>query len=80
MYGCGCWADGKERESDVSVAVSTSGCGEHLIKTMLAREIAQKMKLKTDIRCTSLNENINQLFLSKTHLVCMFNFVFHLSF
>ncbi|GCB80629.1 hypothetical protein scyTo_0016287, partial [Scyliorhinus torazame] len=38
VYGCGCWAENTSGSNVYSTAVSTSGCGEHLIRTMLARE------------------------------------------
>lgn len=38
MYGCGCWVQHSERGG---VAVTTSGCGEQLIQTTLARTIGQ---------------------------------------
>ncbi|XP_058881439.1 threonine aspartase 1 isoform X3 [Acipenser ruthenus] len=37
-YGCGCWAENSGNLNPYSTAVSTSGCGEHLVRTMLARE------------------------------------------
>ncbi|XP_072526672.1 threonine aspartase 1 isoform X2 [Salminus brasiliensis] len=37
-YGCGCWAENAHDAKPCGTAVSTSGCGEHLIRTMLARE------------------------------------------
>ncbi|KAI4900873.1 hypothetical protein NFI96_019641 [Prochilodus magdalenae] len=37
-YGCGCWAENAHDAKPYATAVSTSGCGEHLIRTMLARE------------------------------------------
>ncbi|KAL4641387.1 threonine aspartase 1 isoform X2 [Arapaima gigas] len=37
-YGCGCWAENAWKLNPYSTAVSTSGCGEHLMRTMLARE------------------------------------------
>lgn len=37
-YGCGCWAENAWNLNPYSTAVSTSGCGEHLVRTMLARE------------------------------------------
>ncbi|KAJ8360349.1 hypothetical protein SKAU_G00168740 [Synaphobranchus kaupii] len=39
-YGCGCWAENAWNPAlnPYSTAVSTSGCGEHLIRTVLARE------------------------------------------
>ncbi|XP_067845563.1 threonine aspartase 1 isoform X2 [Heptranchias perlo] len=38
VYGCGCWAENTGGHNMYSTAVSTSGCGEHLVRTMLARE------------------------------------------
>ncbi|XP_078412589.1 threonine aspartase 1 isoform X1 [Cetorhinus maximus] len=38
VYGCGCWAENTSGPNVYSTAVSTSGCGEHLVRTMLARE------------------------------------------
>uniref|UniRef100_A0A8C5I5N8 Threonine aspartase 1 n=1 Tax=Gouania willdenowi TaxID=441366 RepID=A0A8C5I5N8_GOUWI len=43
-YGCGCWAENSCNLNPFSTAVSTSGCGEHLIRTMLARECATAMQ------------------------------------
>ncbi|CAG09520.1 unnamed protein product, partial [Tetraodon nigroviridis] len=43
-YGCGCWAENSCNMNPYSTAVSTSGCGEHLIRTMLARECAAAMQ------------------------------------
>lgn len=62
MYGCGCWAEDRN-ENNASVAVTTSGCGEHIMKAMLARDIANEMKKPTSMPCVTLNENINKLFL-----------------
>lgn len=43
-YGCGCWAENAYNMNPYSIAVSTSGCGEHLIRTMLARECSSAMQ------------------------------------
>uniref|UniRef100_A0A8C1WHJ9 Threonine aspartase 1 n=1 Tax=Cyprinus carpio TaxID=7962 RepID=A0A8C1WHJ9_CYPCA len=43
-YGCGCWAENARDVSLYSTAVSTSGSGEHLIRTMLARECSTAMQ------------------------------------
>ncbi|XP_053731728.1 threonine aspartase 1 [Synchiropus splendidus] len=43
-YGCGCWAENASHKNLYSTAVSTSGCGEHLIRTMLARECSSAMQ------------------------------------
>ncbi|XP_012252032.2 threonine aspartase 1-like [Athalia rosae] len=41
VWGCGVWARNGKVYPDCSVATSTSGCGEHLISTTLARSIAE---------------------------------------
>ncbi len=38
VYGCGCWA---QHSNSNGVAVSTSGCGEQLILTTLAKRLGQ---------------------------------------
>ncbi|CAL8257965.1 unnamed protein product [Lota lota] len=43
-YGCGCWAQNGCNTNPYSTAVSTSGCGEHLIRTMLARECSAALQ------------------------------------
>ncbi|XP_067277427.1 threonine aspartase 1 isoform X2 [Pseudorasbora parva] len=43
-FGCGCWAENARDVSLYSTAVSTSGSGEHLIRTMLARECSTAME------------------------------------
>ncbi|XP_065836841.1 threonine aspartase 1-like isoform X5 [Oscarella lobularis] len=46
VLGCGCWADACPEE-DISVACTTSGVGEHLIKTMLATRLCEAIKHST---------------------------------
>ncbi|XP_071784496.1 threonine aspartase 1-like isoform X1 [Asterias amurensis] len=50
-YGCGCWAQ-TGRGTVPSVACSTSGCGEHLIRTLLAKECCDGV-LQSD-GCTTI--------------------------
>jgi len=38
MYGCGCWS---RHSRGYGVAVATSGCGEQLIATTLARSVGE---------------------------------------
>jgi len=47
-YGCGCWAQKQLKNTANSVAVSTTGCGEHLVRTLLARECGQCLANSTD--------------------------------
>lgn len=42
-YGCGCWAEQKPGPQSGGVACSTSGTGEYIIRTMLAKECAIAM-------------------------------------
>lgn len=42
--GSGCWA---QMTDDVAMAVTTSGCGEHLIKTNFAREMSRKLLISS---------------------------------
>merc|ERR1719461_18197 len=43
-FGCGCWAQRPiQAESENSTAVSTTGCGEHLVRTFLAKECGKAL-------------------------------------
>lgn len=44
-FGCGCWAQkGRpSQEKSYTVGISTTGCGEHLVRTFLARECALEL-------------------------------------
>ena len=43
-FGCGCWAQrSKAGEKGYTVGISTTGCGEHLVRTFLARECALEL-------------------------------------
>lgn len=37
MYGCGCWVD-QSTLTQSKVAICTTGCGEHIFKTLFAKE------------------------------------------
>lgn len=41
VYGSGIWA---ENGKEYSIAICSSGCGEHLIRTMLSKEISDAVK------------------------------------
>lgn len=41
LYGAGCWAMNSRSDGKPGVAIATSGTGEHLMKTLLARECSQ---------------------------------------
>eukprot|EP00092_Neocalanus_flemingeri_P029171 GFUD01031661.1.p1 GENE.GFUD01031661.1~~GFUD01031661.1.p1 ORF type:complete len:454 (+),score=128.28 GFUD01031661.1:266-1627(+) len=42
-FGCGCWAQKPIILGSNSTAVSTTGCGEHLVRTFLARECGEAL-------------------------------------
>jgi len=45
VFGCGCWAQrGSKQKSSFTVGISTTGCGEHLVRTFLAKECAQHLR------------------------------------
>lgn len=43
-YAAGVWADSSESSTKRSVAVSTTGAGEYIVKTLLAKELGTKIK------------------------------------
>jgi len=51
-FGCGCWAQRRIREGSCSTAVSTTGCGEHLVRTFLAKECGEALA----VSCHPLQE------------------------
>lgn len=42
-FGCGCWAQKQIRRGSRATAVSTTGCGEHLVRTFLAKECGEAL-------------------------------------
>lgn len=52
-FGCGCWAQSKMGpQRGFSVGISTTGCGEHLVRTFLAKECA--VSLGSDVERSPL--------------------------
>ncbi|CAL8359294.1 unnamed protein product [Boreogadus saida] len=65
-YGCGCWAQNSCNSNPYSTAVSTSGCGEHLIRTMLARECS--VALQAEDAHQALLDTMQNQFISSPFL------------
>ena len=44
-FGCGCWAQKSQPSTGkpYTVGISTTGCGEHLVRTFLARECGEAL-------------------------------------
>ncbi|RZF33798.1 hypothetical protein LSTR_LSTR013686 [Laodelphax striatellus] len=68
IFGGGCWAEDGQRENGIpGVAVSTSGCGEHIIKTFLAKESARALQ-STNCPTAAIYKTINDCFLKSPFL------------
>lgn len=67
MFGCGCWAQ-------ENVAVCTSGVGEYIIKTILAKECASKLLTdpKEELKLSLLRKCFQYNFLGMIYAI---NFV-----
>uniref|UniRef100_A0A673U9N9 Threonine aspartase 1 n=1 Tax=Suricata suricatta TaxID=37032 RepID=A0A673U9N9_SURSU len=66
LYGCGCWAQNTGAHTPYSTAVSTSGCGEHLVRTILARECSHA--LQAEDAHQALLETMQNKFISSPFL------------
>ncbi|XP_050749761.1 threonine aspartase 1 isoform X2 [Gymnogyps californianus] len=66
LYGCGCWAENTGAHTPYSTAVSTSGCGEHLVRTILARECS--CALQTEDAHQALLETMQNKFIGSPFL------------
>ncbi|XP_044261710.1 threonine aspartase 1 [Tribolium madens] len=67
VYASGVWADSFSRDTENSVAVCTSGCGEHLMRTQLAKEIAEEVK-SSACPTVGLSQAITDKFLNSRFL------------
>lgn len=69
LYASGSWADSFDKDSEASVAVSTTGCGEHLVQTQLAKEVAMDLKNghcpTTDLAHSMTNKFLNSRYLNR---------------
>lgn len=60
MYGAGCWAD---RKNNDCIAISTTGSGESLTKTLLAYTLGLRLQNSTSI-VSDLDESFTYNFMS----------------
>ena len=90
VFGCGCWAQRAQKpkpsgssqsksSSSFSVGISTTGCGEHLVRTFLARECAQHLstsRVPYDALQTVMKEKFAEsVFLGKYFIVKLMKLV-----
>lgn len=71
-FGCGCWAQ-RRRKNDTgtngfSVGISTTGCGEHLVRTFLARECALELS-RSEFPFAALQRVMKEKFAESEFLV-----------
>jgi len=59
LLGSGCWA---QMSDDFAMAVTTSGCGEYLMKTNLAREMSRQL-YNSSCPITAINKCFNEDFI-----------------
>lgn len=64
LYASGVWADSFDQINDSCIAVCTTGCGEHLVQTQLAKEIGEDLKHHI-CPTTALHTCMTEKFLSK---------------
>ena len=60
-YGSGVWA---QNGLESSISVCTSGCGEHLIRTMLSKEISDAVN-SSNCPTSALYDSLSKKFLSE---------------
>ena len=63
-YGCGCWATNGTDLRVPAMAACTSGCGEYLVRTLLAREAAVEVQ-KSECPVTALHNAMKTKFLGE---------------
>lgn len=74
LLGSGCWA---QMTDDVALAVTTSGCGEYLIKTNLAKEISRQL-FNSSCPSTTINKCFNEDFISLFNSLLKVLYNFHI--
>ncbi|KAJ3641214.1 hypothetical protein Zmor_027729 [Zophobas morio] len=72
IYASGVWADSFNKEAENPVAVCTSGCGEHLVRTHLAQTISEDIK-NCSCPTKALSDSITQRFLNSRYLQSVSN-------
>lgn len=67
-FGCGCWAQ-RPIEAENSTAVSTTGCGEHLVRTFLAKECGKALATSSrDLALQNLQRVMKEKFAESVFL------------
>lgn len=64
QYGSGVWADSLDKTTRPSIAVCTTGCGEHLVQTLLAKTIAEDLIVEKNCPTLDLHQCMNEKFIN----------------
>lgn len=69
IYGCGCWVSESENFEDTNenksqIAICTTGCGEHIIRTLFAKECGDFLLHNNDVCPNILDAFFQQKFFS----------------
>ncbi|KAG8235323.1 hypothetical protein J437_LFUL003606 [Ladona fulva] len=69
IFGAGCWAEDARKMGNKyimdSIAVSTTGCGEYLVRTSLARELASSCHLSDGSATVPLHTAFTEKYLKR---------------
>ncbi|XP_066256948.1 threonine aspartase 1 [Euwallacea similis] len=68
QFGAGVWADSVDKKLQPSVAVCTTGCGEHLVQTLLAKTVADDMAREKNCPTVDLYNSLNDKFINSKYL------------
>ncbi|XP_048516963.1 threonine aspartase 1 isoform X2 [Dendroctonus ponderosae] len=68
QYGSGVWADSLDKTRRPSIAVCTTGCGEHLVQTLLAKTIAEDLLVEKNCPTVDLHHCLNEKFMNSRYL------------
>ena len=65
IYGCGCWVSENDHHDNnqQKIAICTTGCGEHIMKTLFSKECADFM-FNNDNDATTLKDFMDKRFFS----------------
>ncbi|CAG9769640.1 unnamed protein product [Ceutorhynchus assimilis] len=68
QYGSGVWADSLDKTSKPSIAVCTTGCGEYLVQTLLAKTIAEDLAEEKVCPTVDLHGCLSNKFMNSRYL------------
>lgn len=64
QFGAGIWADCSDKDKQPSLAVCTTGCGEQLVQTFLAKTIAEDLVVEKNCPTVDLHKCLTDKFMN----------------